>query len=136
MKMARGKSQGIQSRNNREVGQRLGNAKGNAKGPGGVNQIGAHWGSHVTNKRESSSYRGDPLDLGSGYNSGVPFGNTLTTNVGGGGPGKGRDIINKCGSQGTYGSVNPGNPRTVPGKGNKDSLIDSFGPSYRGSGRG
>jgi hypothetical protein len=127
--MARGKSQGIQSKNNREVGQRLGNSGGNAKGPGGVNQLGAHWGNKATSKRESSSYRGDPLDLGIGYNKGPAFGNTLTTNVGAGGPGKGRDIINKCGSQGTYGPVNPG---SSPAR--KDQLSD-FGPDYQRKGR-
>lgn len=121
--MARGKSQGIQSKNNREVGQRFGNAGGNAKGPGGVNQIGAHWGRHVTDRRESSSYRGDPLDIGGGYNSGVAFGNTLTTNVGPGGPGTGRDFMKKAGSQGCYGPVNPGNPTPV-----KKTQLEDFGP--------
>jgi hypothetical protein len=102
--MARGKSQGIQSKNNREVGQRFGNAGG-------------------SDRRESSSYRGDPLDIGGGYNSGVAFGNTLTTNVGPGGPGTGRDFMKKAGSQGCYGPVNPGNPTPV-----KKTQLEDFGP--------
>jgi hypothetical protein len=120
---------GITSKNNREVGQRFGNAGGNAKGPGGVNQLGAHWGRHVTDRRESSSYRGDPLDLGIGYSKGPAFGNTLTTNVGVGGPGKGRDPVMKAGSQGCWGSVNPG---SSPAR--KDQLSD-FGPDYQRKGR-
>jgi hypothetical protein len=128
--MARGKSQGIQSRNNKEVGQRTHSSVGRAKGHGGVNQVGAHVGDHITDRRSSSGYRGDPLDIGGGYNSGVPFGNTLSTNVGKGGPGTGRDPAMRSGSQGCHGPVNPGNPTPV-----KKTQIEDFGPDYMRKGR-
>jgi hypothetical protein len=121
---------GITSKNNREVRQRFGNARGNAKNPGGVNQLGAHVGDHITNKRGASGYRGDPMDIGPGYNSGVAFGNTLTTNVGKGGPGKGYKLYGQAGSQGCQGPVNPGNPTPV-----KKTQIEDFGPDYQRKGR-
>jgi hypothetical protein len=132
--MARGKSQGFQSRNRTEQKVRTGKG-GRAANPGYVAQLGQRVGNHITDKRGASDYAGEIFHKDPAYNP-VKFGNEVARNVGAGGPGKGRDFISKCGTQGTQGAVNPGSPRTVPGKGNKDSLIDSFGPSYRGSGRG
>jgi hypothetical protein len=57
---------------------------------GGVSQLGNKVGDHLTNK-SSTNYRGDPLYAGPGYNP-VKYGNELATNVGAGGPGKGRTL--------------------------------------------
>ena len=40
----------------------------------------------------------------------VPLGNAVATNVNGGGPGKGREIIGKSGTQGVTGSGGPAKP--------------------------
>lgn len=81
---------------------------------GGVSQLGNKTGNHLTNK-SSTSYRGDPLFAGPGYNP-VKYGNELATNVGAGGPGKGREVM-RSGSQGTHGSVVQGGPRIANTKG-------------------
>jgi hypothetical protein len=121
--MAKAKSgDGITSRNNREVSVRTG-IGGRAANPGYVAQLGERVGDHITNKRGASGYRGEIFHKGPAYNP-VKFGNEVALNVGGGGPGKGRDFISKCGTQGTQGPVNPGNP--MPGRGG--DLIGQFGP--------
>src|SRR6516165_3833591 len=76
--------------------------------PGGVAQLGQHVGDHTTNRPGSSGYRGEPLHNNRNF-SPVKFGNELATNVGKGGPGTGRTTMH-CGSQGTHGATNPGNP--------------------------
>jgi hypothetical protein len=86
--------------------------------------LGNMQGSHVT-RGEESSYRGEPLHGGRSFDP-VKFGNEVALNVKGGGPGTGRTIY-ACGSQGTQGSANPGNPRPVPNR----HVIESYGPDYR-----
>jgi hypothetical protein len=88
--------------------------------PGGVGQLGQIQGSHVT-RGEESNYRGDPLHSGRSFQP-VPFGNEVALNVGGGGPGKGRDV-HASGSQGVHGGTNPGNPRPQ----GRD-ILSSYGP--------
>jgi hypothetical protein len=78
---------------------------------GGVSQLGNKVGNHLTDK-SSTNYRGEPLFAGSGYNP-SKYGNEVALNVGKGGCGTGRTIY-ASGSQGTQGSVNPGNPRPNP----------------------
>jgi len=107
--MAKGKSQGIRSKNVREVGYRTG--RGAVKiNKAAVNQLGNHTGSHVTQTGKDTGYRGEDLVRGRGYNVAPGFGNAVALNVGGGGPGKGYRQIGKSGQQGTYGPTNPGNP--------------------------
>ena len=75
---------------------------------GGVGQIGASQGSHTTRGRSDTGYRGEPLYGGRSFGP-VKFGNEVALNVGKGGCGTGRTIY-QTGSQGTQGSVTPGNP--------------------------
>jgi hypothetical protein len=75
---------------------------------GGVGQLGQKQGSHQTGGRETS-YRGEKLYGGAGYNN--PVG---PTNLALNGPkGEGRKIYD-CGGQGTHGNVNPGSPTPNP----------------------
>jgi hypothetical protein len=79
--------------------------RANAYNPGGVAQWGQAQGTHSTHGRESD-YRGDPKRIGRGYEA--PYG--ITDPVSAVGVGGGRKIY-ASGSQGTQGSVAPGNPR-------------------------
>jgi len=106
--MTKGKSQGIKSRNVREVGVRTG-AGAKKINKAAVNQLGAHTGDHVTEKRGSTGYRGEDLVRGPGYNVKPGYGNAVALNVGGGGPGVGYEVM-KSGSQCRTGPANPGNP--------------------------
>jgi hypothetical protein len=101
---------GLGSRVINPQGQRLGQpAKG--VGPGGVSQLGEAIGNHITDRRGTSGYKGDPMYTGPGpVNSAQPLGNQLATNVGKGGPGAGREVM-RSGSQGQQGSAAPGSPR-------------------------
>jgi hypothetical protein len=74
--------------------------------PAAVNQLGAKVGDHITNK-DSTDYRGEELVRGKGYMP--PVG--PTDNVKAEGAGGGRKLYGQCGTQGTYGAVEPGNPR-------------------------
>jgi len=74
-----------------------------------VNQLGAHVGDHITEKRNGSGYRGEDLVRGRGYNPAPGYGNAVALNVGGGGPGKGREVM-RSGSQCLTGPVNRGEP--------------------------
>ena len=107
------KNQGIKSRNNREVSVRTG--RGAVKiNKAAVNQLGAHVGSHVTQTGKDTGYRGENLVRGRGYNVAPGFGNAVALNVGGGGPGKGYEVM-RSGSQGTQGPTNPGQPMPTKG---------------------
>jgi hypothetical protein len=111
-----GKSQGIQSKNNVRVGQRLGPGA-QAINHAGVAQIGQRQGNHFTNGgadgRMESRYGGvDIYSTGPGFNK-APLGNAKALDVGGGGCGTGRTIY-PLGSQGTHGPVVRGN---APSKG-------------------
>jgi hypothetical protein len=72
--------------------------------------LGQMQGTHTTNRRTESDYRGERLHNPSKDFQPVEFGNKLATNIGRGGPGTGRDV-HACGSQGVHGATNPGNPR-------------------------
>ena len=74
---------------------------------GGAESIGKSYGSHITNK-DDTGYRGPKFHDDKSFQP-VKFGNEVALNVGKGGPGTGRTTMH-CGSQGTHGSVNPGNP--------------------------
>ena len=75
--------------------------------PAAVNQLGAKVGDHVTHVKGSTGYTGEKLVRGQGYNAPVgPTDNVKACGVGGG-----RTLYGQSGSQGTHGSVNPGNPR-------------------------
>jgi hypothetical protein len=79
--------------------------RANAYRPAGVSQYGGMQGSHVTERRESD-YRGEPKRGGRGYEPpGMISDPVKAVGVGGG------RTIYSCGSQGTQGAVNPGNPR-------------------------
>jgi hypothetical protein len=74
--------------------------------PSAVAQLGEHVGDKITHVKGSTGYRGEPLVRGSGYSP--PQG--PTDNVAACGVGGGRKVY-ASGSQGTQGSVYPGNPR-------------------------
>ena len=79
--------------------------RAHAKSPGGVSQYGAHVGDHATSHGGSATgYRGDPVNIGRGYQN--PVG---PTNMALSGPGAGREVM-RSGGQGTHGSV-AGSPR-------------------------
>jgi hypothetical protein len=79
--------------------------------PGGVAQLGQHVGDKATHgDPKGSGYRGEPLHNNRSFQP-VPFGNQVALNVGKGGCGTGRTLYGQAGSQGTHGSVNPGQPR-------------------------
>jgi hypothetical protein len=121
LKMARGRSQGISSKNNREVGVRTGAGAKKIR-EGGAAQVGIIYGTHVTTGRAGKRYEGERLYGGDGFNK-VKYGNEVALNVGGGGPGKGYVQYGQAGSQCQYGKANPGNPTPV-----KKTQIELFGP--------
>jgi hypothetical protein len=119
----KGSGGGIGMNKNVRVGVRTGRG-GKAQSPAAVNQrLGGKVGDHVTEKAGSTGYRGEMLERGPGYNTAPGFGNAVALNVGGGGPGKGYNVIGKAGQQGTHGPVNPGQPmprgEIFPGFGGK-----------------
>jgi hypothetical protein len=76
--------------------------------PSGVASLGQAYGSHITNKSDTG-YRGPKFHDDKSFQP-VKFGNEVALNVGKGGPGTGREVM-ACGSQGTHGATNPGQPR-------------------------
>ena len=79
--------------------------------PGYPDTLGNMRGSHVTDKGDLPA-KPTPMQTVKPPIS-VPLGNELATNVGAGGPGKGRTVM-ATGSQQMHGAPNPGN-RTVSG---------------------
>jgi len=78
--------------------------------PAGVAMFGTMQGNHVTTHGGSATdYRGERLHNDKSFQP-VKFGNEVALNVGKGGCGTGRTLYGQAGSQGTHGSVNPGNP--------------------------
>jgi hypothetical protein len=77
--------------------------------PGYVSQLGNKVGSHATREGDTG-YRGEKMHDERNFNP-VKFGNELATNVKGGGCGTGRTLYGQCGTQGTHGAVEPGDPR-------------------------
>ena len=70
--------------------------------PAGVAMFGQMQGSHTTNRRTESDYRGERLHNDKSFQP-VPFGNAVALNVKGGGPGTGRTLYGQSGSQGCHG---------------------------------
>ena len=98
---------------------------------GGAGQLGIMQGSHTTNQRTESSYRGDPLRGGlrpAGGPGGVPLGNEVSAKTVCG-PGGSRNVM-RTGSQGQHGQSAAGNP--PPDRGD---IISSYGPDYKAPGR-
>jgi hypothetical protein len=75
--------------------------------PGYVGQLGQKQGSHAT-RQGDTGYRGEKMHDRPSFNP-VPFGNAVALNSKTA-PGQGRTHYH-CGSQGTHGATNPGNPR-------------------------
>ena len=93
--------------------------RAHAKNPGGVAQYGSAIGNKATSVRGETSYRGDPVNIGRGYE---PPG-MISDPVKAVGVGGGRTVYH-CGSQDTHGQTNPGNPRSVPSR----HILSSYGP--------
>jgi hypothetical protein len=115
---------GYGSRQHVEKPVRTGSGSRSAR-PGGVGQLGEMQGSHTTNRRTESDYRGEPLHGGRSFQP-VKFGNEVALNVGKGGCGTGRTLYGQAGSRGTHGATNPGNPQPQQG-----DILRQFGPDYR-----
>jgi hypothetical protein len=98
---------GIASKQNVEVRVRTGDGSHSAR-PGYVAQLGNKVGNHTTD-RGTTSYTGEIFHNPAKDFQPVKFGNEIALNVGKGGCGTGRTIY-ASGSQGTQGTVNPGNP--------------------------
>jgi hypothetical protein len=92
---------GITSNKLVNVGVKSGPPRTNIVSPASADQLG-----------QAVAFKRDPLPKGTMAQ--VPLGNQLATNVGAGGPGKGREV-HKCGSQGQWGPPNRGeSPRGEP----------------------
>lgn len=82
--------------------------------PAGVSQMGGSYGNHSMDSggkkltKSIEPVRGGALPKGGP--GGVPLGSEVATNVGGGGPGKGRTLYGQGGTQGCHGAPDPGNP--------------------------
>lgn len=94
---------GAFSSKRKEVKIKAGPASTNKMNPKGVSQLGAHVGEARAVEK-----------LSAGTMKQVPLGNAIATNVGSGGPGKGREIIGKSGTQGVTGSGGPAKPEARP----------------------
>jgi hypothetical protein len=95
---------GIKMNKNVNVGVRAGPPSTHKISRTAVMHLGNKIGSHIT---EGGDVKRPRYPLVEGTAPQVASGNALATNVGKGGPGKGRTIY-KTGSQGTHGRVNPG----------------------------
>jgi hypothetical protein len=100
---------GINSRQHKSVGVRTG-APRQGKNVRAVSQIGQNMGNHSTNRREMMPERKVVERVKGPQGISVPLGNSLATNVGSGGPGKGRVLYGQSGSNQTYGPV-AGSPK-------------------------
>jgi hypothetical protein len=102
--MAKLSGGGITSNKLVREGVRGGSPNLTAYSPRGVSQLGYSPGS-VLSKTGSFTSRNSAVPLSEGQKRDfVPMGNSLTNNVGPGGPGSGRDVM-RSGSQGTHGPV-------------------------------
>jgi hypothetical protein len=114
--MAKG-NQGISSNKLAQPGVRTG-APRSGVNPNYVGQIGTSLGDHVTDRGGQPATRAaEPMKTSSPYKSAL--GNELATNIGKGGPGKGRTVY-ASGSQAHHGAATaavakPGLPRDVHG---------------------
>jgi hypothetical protein len=76
--------------------------------PAAVNQLGAKVADHGTDRGGSTGYSGEELVRGKGYATPVgPTDNVKAVGVGGG------RTVYPCGTMGTHGEVNRGNPMPV-----------------------
>jgi hypothetical protein len=75
-----------------------------------VSRIGSSQGNKVTERARTLRISRPGPYTGPGMNP-TRYGNEIALNVGKGSPGAGRTLYGQSGLQGTYGSVNPGNPR-------------------------
>jgi len=96
------KGGGYGSRQHTEQSVRTGTGS-RGTNPGGVGQLGQMQGTHTTNRRTESDYRGERLHNDRTFQP-VKFGNEVALNVGKGGPGTGRDV-HSAGSQSCHGDV-------------------------------
>jgi hypothetical protein len=104
---------GINSRVVREVGNRFGN-RASVVNPRAVSQIGAQLSNHVTESGGKVGRAAETFYTGrkpAGLPGGVPLGNEVAKNIGGGGPGTGRKLYGQSGSNQTYGQPATGLPR-------------------------
>jgi hypothetical protein len=102
---------GINSKQVRQVGQRLGST---ATGftPGGVAQFGQAVGDHTT-EGKTTNYKGDPLHTKSPPAGGArALGNTKTMSYGA--KGQGRTVMS-TGTQQVHGPINPGERKPITG---------------------
>jgi|SRR6516165_9982361 len=105
--MAKGHHQGISSKNVSHRSAPKVEPKSRAHNPATVAQLGAHVGSHITNKSDTG-YRGEPDFTRKGYSPPVgPTDNVKAVGVGGG------RTIYEHGTQCQTGT-NPGQPRPNP----------------------
>jgi len=104
-----GSGGGIGMNKNVQPSVRTGSGSKSAR-PAGVAMFGQMQGTHTTNRRTESSYRGEPLHNDRSFQP-VKFGNEVALNVGKGGCGTGRTLYGQAGSQGTHGATNPGSPQ-------------------------
>jgi hypothetical protein len=116
---------GPKSRNIVEPRVRTGTGSHSAR-PAGVAQLGQKQGSHTTNQRTESDYRGERLHNPSKDFQPVKFGNEVALNVGKGGCGTGRTLYGQAGSQGMHGQPASGNPQPQQG-----DILSQYGPDYR-----
>jgi hypothetical protein len=91
--------------------------------PGGVGQLGNKQGSHATDRRHETPYRGEEFVRGKGYNVGGPTDNVKAVGVGGG-----RDV-HRSGSQATYGATSGSR------KPDLGPILKTFGKDYNGGRR-
>jgi hypothetical protein len=101
---------GPKSRNVVHPPVRTGTGSRNAR-PAGAAQLGQAWGDHATHSGQSTGYKGEALHGPASRNfQPTKFGNELALNVGKGGPGTGRTLYGKSGTQGVHGPTT-GTPR-------------------------
>ena len=119
---------GIASRQRVEKPVKVG-AAARVMRPQGVSQIGSSIGNRVTNSGRTLSGAVEPV-RGKALPAGlsVPLGNQVALNVGKGGPGAGRVLYGKSGSQSQHGPANPGLPRP----GSTGDILREFGPDVPG----
>jgi len=96
---------GINSRVVKQVDIKSGSPNLTAYSPRGVSQIGAAQGSRL-DRAGSFTTRNSALPYSDGQRKDfVPLGNSLTNNVGPGGPGSGRTLYGQGGTQSVHGPV-------------------------------